>query len=125
MAETERKGVCRLDELPDPGCREFTIGEGDWPFRGFVVRRGDDVYAYKNYCMHVGHPLNYAPDSFLTKDEGLIICASHGALYEIDTGLCVGGPCPGKMLRAVPVEVVDGMVVVEGPTRIDGQEPAP
>ena len=27
--------VGRLDELDDPGCREFTIGEGDWPFKGF------------------------------------------------------------------------------------------
>ena len=37
--------VGRLDELDDPGCREFAIGDGDWPFRGFVVRKGDDIYA--------------------------------------------------------------------------------
>ena len=37
--------VGRLEELDDPGCREFTIGDGDWPFRGFVVRRGEAVYA--------------------------------------------------------------------------------
>ena len=114
-AGLERVTVGRLEEIDDPGCREFEIGEGDWPFRGFVVRRGDEVYAYQNYCMHVGHPLNFAPDRFLTKDGGLIICSSHGALYEIDTGLCVAGPCPGKKLRALRVEIVDGDVVVEGP----------
>ncbi len=112
---TQRVSVGRLDEIDDPGCREFTIGEGDWPFRGFVVRQGDAVYAYQNYCMHVGHPLNFKPDSFLTKDKSLIICASHGALYEIDSGLCVAGPCPGKTLRALPVRVEDGEVIVEGP----------
>lgn len=108
--------VCRLDDLADPGSKEFRIGGGDWPFRGFVVRRGGTVYAYQNYCMHVGHPLNWRPDSFLTEDGGLIVCASHGALYEIDTGTCVSGPCPGKRLRPVEVRVVDGEVVVRGPT---------
>jgi nitrite reductase/ring-hydroxylating ferredoxin subunit len=103
-----------LDELDDPGCREFAIGEGDWPFMGFVVRQGEDVYAYQNYCMHVGHPLNWAPDSFLTKDRSAIICASHGALYDIKSGECFAGPCPGKSLRTVDVEVRGGVVYVTG-----------
>lgn len=107
--------VGRFCELPDPGCREFQIGTGDWPLRGFVVRRGDRVYAYQNYCMHAGHPLNYKPDSFLTRDGTRIICASHGALYEIDSGVCVAGPCPGKRLRVVAVEVREGQIFVRGP----------
>lgn len=107
--------VGRLAELDDPGCREFTIGDGDWPFTGFVVRRGDDVYAYQNYCMHAGHPLNWAPDKFLTRDRSAIICASHGALYDIESGECFAGPCPGKLLRRVAVEVRDGTVYVTGP----------
>ena len=35
-----------LADIDDPGCREFSIGDGDWPFRGFVVRQGDEVFAY-------------------------------------------------------------------------------
>ena len=107
--------VGRLDEIEDPGCREFEIGEGDWPFKGFVVRRGDSVYAYQNYCVHVGHPLNWMPNAFLTKDRSAIICASHGAMYEIDSGLCVAGPCKGKSLRDVAVEVRDGIIYATGP----------
>jgi nitrite reductase/ring-hydroxylating ferredoxin subunit len=107
--------VGQLADLHDPGCREFRIGTGEWPFRGFVVRRGDAVYAYQNFCMHAGHPLNYKPDSFLTRDGTRIICTSHGALYEIDSGVCVAGPCPGKKLRAITVEVRDGQIFVRGP----------
>ena len=114
--ETAEVAVGRIDELPDPGCREFEIGPGDWPFRGFVVRQGDEVYAYQNFCMHVGHPLNWMPDGFLTKDSTAIICASHGALYEIDTGLCFRGPCRGRSLRKVQVELRDGVIYVTGPT---------
>jgi Rieske Fe-S protein len=85
-----------LDELDDPGCREFTIGDGDWPFMGFVVR-------------------HWAPHCFLTKDRSAIVCASHGALYDIRSGECFAGPCPGKALRRVDVDVRDGVVYVTGP----------
>ena len=110
--------VCNLVELDDPGCKEFRIGEGDWPFKGFVVRQGDEVYAYRNFCMHAGHPLNWRPDGFLTGDGSQIICASHGAIYEIKSGECVAGPCPGRKLRPVRVEVRDGEVVVWGLTSL-------
>jgi nitrite reductase/ring-hydroxylating ferredoxin subunit len=113
----EEVAVGRLDELDDPGCREFRIGEGDWPFKGFVVRQSGNAYAYQNYCMHVGHPLNWAPDSFLTKDRTSIICSSHGAIYEIATGLCIAGPCLGKKLNALPTEIRDGVIFVRGPER--------
>lgn len=104
-----------IDALPDPGCREFQIGGGDWPFRGFVVRRGDTVVAYQNYCMHAGHPLNWKPDSFLTPGNDAIICASHGALYDIGSGDCIGGPCHDKSLRPVDVTVRNGVIFVRGP----------
>lgn len=104
-----------ITEIEDPGCREFSIGEGDWPFRGFVVRQGDEVFAYQNFCVHVGHPLNWSPNKFLTKDKSAIICASHGATYEIETGNCYAGPGSGKALRKVCVSVRDGMIYVVGP----------
>lgn len=116
---TQEVSVGHLSKLGDPDCREFSIGDGDWPFTGFVVRKGDSVYAYQNYCVHVGHPLNWAPNSFLTKDRTAIICASHGATYEIESGLCVAGPCLGKSLRRVDVEVRSDMIYVTGPTKIE------
>ena len=108
--------VGRLDELEDPGCREFSIGNGEWPLRGFVVRKGDQVYAYRNFCVHVGHPLNWSPDRFLTKDKRALICASHGATYEIETGYCFAGPGNGRTLKKVTVELRDGIIYVTGPT---------
>jgi nitrite reductase/ring-hydroxylating ferredoxin subunit len=107
-----------LDEINDPGCREFAIGDGAWPFRGFVVRQGNDVFAYQNFCAHAGHPLNWRPDEFLTKDKSALMCASHGALYEISSGECFAGPCRGGALRKVSVEIRDGVVYVRGPTSL-------
>ena len=114
MSELEVE-VGPLGELEDPGCREFSIGRGDWPFRGFVVRKGGEVFAYQNVCAHVGHPLNWSPNKFLTKDKSAIICASHGATYEIESGDCVAGPGSGGALKKVEVSVRDGVVYVTGP----------
>jgi len=120
MAETglQQVVVARVDDIEDPGCREFQIGVGDWPFKGFVVRQGEQVFAYQNFCAHVGHPLNWMPDGFLSKDGSRIMCASHGALYEIDSGLCIAGPCVGKMLHPVEVRVENGEIIVRGPTSL-------
>ncbi len=104
--------LCRLDDIPNPGSRLCDFGEGGWPAEGFVVRKGEEVYAYVNVCPHAGHALDWRPDGFLTRDRSMIMCSAHGAVFEIETGLCVAGPCPGKSLRRVPVRVADGRVLV-------------
>ena len=104
--------LCALAELEDPGSRAFRVGRGDWPLSGLVVRRGAEVHAYVNRCPHAGHPLNLRPHDFLTLDRSLLLCHSHGALFELTTGLCVAGPCAGAALRRVPVEVAGGYVLL-------------
>jgi len=111
--------ICRFVELADPGSRAFTTGTGSWPLRGFVVRRGNEVFAFVNRCPHAGHPLNWQPDSFLTQDRELILCGSHGALFEIATGACVAGPCFGRRLQRIEVTVTNGDVMLaEDPDRL-------
>lgn len=113
-AETDTlRVICAFDDLADPGARSFTVGSGDWPLRAFVVRRGEQVSAYVNRCPHAGHPLNARPDEFLTNDRSLIMCRSHGALFEMTTGMCVAGPCAGRGLLTIDVNVVDGYVMLK------------
>ncbi len=106
--------ICRLEDLEPTGSRGFAIGSGDWPVRGFVVRVNGEVRGYLNTCPHVGHPLNLRPHRFLTPDSGLILCSSHGALFEKLTGLCVAGPCAGKFLQPLPLAVESGFVMWAG-----------
>jgi nitrite reductase/ring-hydroxylating ferredoxin subunit len=119
MSGTDRPGevdlervICALNQIDDPGSRAFTLGRGDWPLQGLLARRGGEVHAYVNRCPHAGHPLNLRPHEFLTPDRSLLLCNSHGALFEISTGLCVDGPCPGARLRRIPLEVRNGYVLI-------------
>jgi nitrite reductase/ring-hydroxylating ferredoxin subunit len=70
------------------------------------------VYAYVNVCPHAGRALNWKPGAFLTRQGNLIMCSAHGAIFEIETGICVAGPCPGARLRALAARVSGGLVDV-------------
>jgi nitrite reductase/ring-hydroxylating ferredoxin subunit len=103
--------LCRLDELPDGGAKGFGPAAGG--FTGlFAVRRGEMVAVYVNSCPHIGVPLDWMPDRFLTSDGSRIICATHGAEFEIPSGRCVRGPCLGDRLEAVMIQIKDGMILV-------------
>ena len=111
--------LCTLSELEITGSRGFSVGEGDWPLRGFVVKTVDGIAAYVNYCPHAGHPLNFRPDKFLTSDRALILCGSHGALFTRDEGLCIAGPCPGQRLTKIPVELFGEYVLLAADVDVD------
>ena len=110
--------ICRLADLA-AGARGFTIGSGDWPLRIFVVRVANAVRGYINRCPHAGHPLDLRPQHFLSADGTLILCSSHGALFEKSTGYCVAGPCAGRSLTPVPLQVQCGFVMLAASVDID------
>jgi nitrite reductase/ring-hydroxylating ferredoxin subunit len=121
MSQTGSAGtaLASLVDITDGGTKGFTLGEGDWPLRGLLVRLGDVVHGYLNRCPHAGHRLNFMPDRFLTPDGTLILCQSHGALFDKATGECVAGPCPGEALTRLPIEVRDGRVTLAADIDID------
>lgn len=76
----------------------------------FVVRFDGRVHGYLNQCRHVPSELDWQPGRFFV-DSGLyLLCATHGAMYEPDTGLCVSGPCIGGRLRVLRVDEREGSV---------------
>ena len=110
--------VARLADLADPGAKEFFVGEGDWPFRGFVVRLDGALRAYANVCPHKRHPLNLADDEFLVPGQQLLRCASHGALFDPVSGLCVFGPCAGRSLTSLECRLEGDEILVQVPERL-------
>jgi nitrite reductase/ring-hydroxylating ferredoxin subunit len=111
--------LCAVAELEATGSRGFSVGEGDWPLRGFIVKTSGGIAAYVNYCPHAGHPLNIRADRFLTPDRSLILCCSHGALFTRDDGLCIAGPCPGQRLTPIPIEVWGDYVLLAEDVDVD------
>jgi nitrite reductase/ring-hydroxylating ferredoxin subunit len=94
-------------DLPARGSQRFDLRAGG---EGFVLRADDgSVHAYVNECAHRAQPVDLG-DGKLWRRDGSIECQAHGALFEARTGRCVGGPCLGGSLKALPVEERDGAV---------------
>ncbi len=99
-----------LDSIEDGGFAEVEADiDGDSESL-LLYRQGAEVRAWLNVCPHAGRRLDWAPGKFLKSKDGLLVCAAHGASFELQRGDCVAGPCRGDSLRAVPVQVVEGMV---------------
>jgi nitrite reductase/ring-hydroxylating ferredoxin subunit len=81
----------------------------------FAVRYHGRVYSFLNQCAHQRVELDWEEGRFFSMDGEYLICATHGALYEPQTGRCVAGPCRGAQLIPVATCEFDGAVwLVEG-----------
>ena len=103
MSEDTPRVLCRLEEIADGRAKAFHLGDDAI----FVVRAGRQIYGYRNACPHTGGPLDWDDEGFISDSGDHILCQTHGALFRIDTGACLAGPCLGDCLAAVPV-ALDG-----------------
>ncbi len=89
--------LCSSQALAEGQSRAFSVDGIDL----FGVRRQGRVYLYRNRCPHKRIALNWTEHGFLDDSASLIHCAHHGALFLIDSGECVAGPCEGEALQAL------------------------
>ena len=92
--------LCHLDDLPDGDSRGFdprATGRDTI----LIVRQGHALHGWLNACPHHGTPMAWRKDAYLNAARDRIVCAAHGAQFEIHTGLCTLGPCLGQALTPV------------------------
>lgn len=94
-----------FDSLPEGMPAEVQAEIGGAPESLILLRRDGRVHAWLNVCPHAGRRLDWAPGRFLLDKGGRLVCAVHGASFELELGVCVAGPCQGQALRAVEVSV--------------------
>ncbi len=107
--------LCRLEDIEDGEGKGFVFGEGLERREIFVVREDEAVYGYANVCPHAGTPLDWEPNRFMNADGSYLMCHTHGALFRIEDGYCIAGPCAGQSLTQVAVRLAeDGRVILAG-----------
>lgn len=95
-----------ISDLPENGSKGFTCNGENF----FAVKHYGKIYIYKNSCPHIGIPLEWVEDKFLDPSCTMIQCANHGALFVIESGLCVAGPCSGQKLVTVKFTIQDDFI---------------
>ena len=78
-----------------------------------LTHKNGTVRAFVNSCPHMGVPLNASGEKVTTFDDSLLICTVHGALFEFDSGVCVGGPCSGRQLQSVDIVCENGVIFLK------------
>lgn len=104
----EKIRLCHIDDLPNDSAKSFELSDKAI----FIVKKYDRVYAYENSCPHLGIQLEWLPDKFLDMDAELIQCSTHGALFIIESGECVAGPCSGQHLQPLDLQLEEGDVYI-------------
>jgi len=75
------KTVCRLDEVPDEGLKEFAVGG----IRILIVKAGQVYFAYQAQCPHEAVPLEEG-----VHDGAIITCLEHLWQFDLRTGAPLG-----------------------------------
>jgi nitrite reductase/ring-hydroxylating ferredoxin subunit len=115
MAARERL-ICDSAALVDGGAGvRFEVERQAIGEPAFAIRFRGRVYAYLNRCAHVPMEMDWQPGRFFDFTGLYLQCATHGALYDPQTGDCLGGRCNGKGLLALAVcEREGGVYLIEG-----------
>jgi len=106
-----RIALCKVEDIPHESSKGFQIDD----MALFAVRKDGVIYVYRNRCPHLGIGLEWNEDQFLDSEGALIQCSTHGALFIIESGECIAGPCRGEALTAISHVIVAGEILVELP----------
>ena len=94
--------ICMTEDIPEREARSFETPKGDTIF---ITQRDGAFFAYQNFCPHLQVELEFLENQFLDRDQEFIECSTHGALFMVETGECISGPCQGEALEKVAITV--------------------
>ena len=110
ISRVSRIRIAVVDEVEEGKTVKFSFTRDKRPQEGFVGRFKGKLFAYENTCRHIPITLDYGDNRFFDTKGEIIMCQTHGAVYEPDTGLCTRGPCAGASLYALEVIEKDGVL---------------
>jgi len=96
--------LCAIRDLEENVGRSFRSPVGEV----ILVMRDGQIYAWQNICPHLGINLEFNPDEFMDCEQHFLLCSNHGALFQVEDGLCVSGPCHGESLMSVSIRMDSG-----------------
>jgi nitrite reductase/ring-hydroxylating ferredoxin subunit len=111
--------ICSVRDIPNRRSKSFHLlrrepDGSENPWHILVVRWDKKLYGYVNTCPHQGVNLDWERNQFFDPNGTRLICGKHGALFAVDTGECVDGPCSGARLESVRLGILDGDICVLG-----------
>lgn len=104
--------ICHVGDIPEQNARGFEINGQ----KLIVAKKDGRIFVYRNRCPHTGINLDWQPNDFLSFDQQYLQCSTHGALFTIENGYCIMGPCKGRNLIPAPFTIMDGSIALNDVT---------
>jgi len=117
---TKQRVVAQVGEIEPGTTKKFIRLVNGRETECFIVNYKGQLFAYVNSCRHVPMSMDWVENQLLNEDGRYILCATHGAAYEPDTGECIFGPPCGQFLARVPLEIVRDDVIAGQPIEEEG-----
>ena len=120
QADVDIYVICAFESLERGQAMAFSLSRvmddgATRPFSIFVVRtEKDQCVGYVNVCPHKGAWLNIGDGKFFSEDGRRLRCGRHKSEFDVETGVCVKGPCVDKIIEPVALVVMDGDVCLCG-----------
>lgn len=102
--------LCALDALQATGAKGVLVTANGARYDLFIIATPQGPLGYINACPHRGTPLETFDDRFWDTARETIVCSTHGARFRPSDGLCLSGPCRGKMLAPIPLVLKNGEI---------------
>ena len=107
------QAVCASQDLIEAGDGiRFEVPGIAGPKAAFVIRYDGQAHAYLNQCQHVPIELDWQPGRFFDLGGLYLVCATHGASYDPESGECIAGPCQGRRLPSFETLEWNGQIWV-------------
>jgi nitrite reductase/ring-hydroxylating ferredoxin subunit len=109
--------VARAEEIaPGQSCKFVLPVEGA-DEECFLINFHGEFHAYINRCRHIPIPMDWVDNHFFDEGGRYLMCQTHGALFQPDSGECLAGPAGscGKYLFRIPLEVERGLIYARPP----------
>jgi len=101
--------LCKIADVGEGGT-EVCVQSASGPVYIMLFHYRGAIRAYVNECPHQRMPLNWAPDTFMLRGPSLLVCAHHGARFDLGSGKCMGGACRGADLKRVRISVKEDSI---------------
>lgn len=109
----ENKIICAADLLIEKGQgHRFYVKFGARVIPAFVIRHDGAPRAYLNQCAHMSVELDWQKGDFFNTGKDHLMCATHGALYNPNTGACVYGRCDRQGLTVLDISEINGQILL-------------
>ncbi|MDX8390847.1 MAG: Rieske (2Fe-2S) protein [Mariprofundaceae bacterium] len=108
--------VCSWQSINKPSegkasCFQITKKTAPEKQEAFIIQYQGRLHAYVNRCPHAGSPLDWLPGQFFSEDGQTLVCHTHFAQFDPQTGACLAGPCPAPLTQ-LPLRIDGDTIAV-------------